>query len=702
MLMNPRAFATLAVAAFACSVLQAATFHVAPSGNDQNGGTQRKPFATLQRAQRAVRELKQSGKLDGPVTVYFHGGTYWLQEPVVFGPEDSGTASAPITYAAAPGERPVLSGGRPITGWRKFDDKLWAADLPDVKAGHWRFNQLYFGGEPRTRARIPNEGFLRVAACPEGTPKTANYHKACQTFEFKPGDIRADWSNLQDVEVIVYHFWTDSHLPIKSVDTTSNLVTFACKATKTFTDDFTEDGARYIVENVFEGLDAPGEWYLNRHTGVIFYYPKAGEDMTRVKVIAPRLPAFIRIQGNAVQRHLVEHICFRGLSFQYSHFELPPGNSNGAQGSSSVTAAVTLAGAHQCRFEQCEFKNLGTWAIEAGRGCAENSFTGNEVANVAAGGFRFNGGTERDHPLERDVNNVITDNHLHHYGQVYPSAVGILLMNAEGTTVAHNHIHDGYYTGVSVGWVWGYGRSVSQGNRIEYNHIHHIGQGLLSDMGGIYTLGVSPGTVIRNNLIHDVDANQYGGWGIYHDEGSTHVLVESNVVYRTKFAPFNIHYAKEVTVRNNIFALGRLEQLTRGRMEPHKTVYFENNLVYWQTGELFKSNWKDEPYTFHLNPLNAGGTATLTSTFDMDWNLYFNPARKLEEVKFGGGTWSEWQARGKDVHSLYADPLFVDPEHGDFRLKPESPAFALGFHPIDLSTVGPRTPTGPSLAAHAR
>jgi hypothetical protein len=180
------------------------------------------------------------------------------------------------------------------------------------------------------------------------------------------------------------------------------------------------------------------------------------------------------------------------------------------------------------------------------------------------------------------------------------------------------------------------------------------------------------------------------------------VLVESNVVYRTKFAPFNIHYAKEITVRNNIFALGRLEQLTRGRMEPHKTVYFENNLIYWQTGELFKGNWKDEPYTFHLNPLNAGGTATLTSTFDMDWNLYFNPTRKLEEVNFAGGTWSEWQARGKDVHSLYSDPLFVDPEHGDFRLKPESPAWALGFHPIDLSTVGPRTPTGPPLAARAR
>jgi len=119
-------------------------------------------------------------------------------------------------------------------------------------------------------------------------------------------------------------------------------------------------------------------------------------------------------------------------------------------------------------------------------------------------------------------------------------------------TVAHNHIHHGYYTGVSVGWVWHYQRSVSQGNRIEFNHIHDIGQGLLSDMGGIYTLGVSPGTVIRNNLIHDVDANQYGGWDICHDQASSYLLVESNVVYRTKFAAFNIHFSKEVTVRNNI------------------------------------------------------------------------------------------------------------------------------------------------------
>ena len=270
----------------------------------------------------------------------------------------------------------------------------------------------------------------------------------------------------------------------------------------------------------------------------------------------------------------------------------------------------------------------------------------------------------------------------------------MLLTDTEGNTVAHNHIHHGGYTGVSIGWVWGYQRSVSQNNRVEFNHIHHIG-GVLSDMGGIYTLGVSPGTVIRNNHIHDVDANHYGGWGIYHDEGSTHLLVENNVVHHTKFAPFNIHFAKEVTVRNNIFALGKLEQASRGRSEPHKSVFFENNIVYWREGELLSKNWNDVPYTFHAHPKDKSGTQCLTSTFEFDWNLYFNPAKKRDEVKWAGATWAEWQKRGKDRHSQYADPLFVNPEQGDFTLQPGSPAVALGFQPIDLGKVGPRIKTGP-------
>ena len=263
----------------------------------------------------------------------------------------------------------------------------------------------------------------------------------------------------------------------------------------------------------------------------------------------------------------VEHPRFRNLSFAYTNFEFAPGDSNDRQGSANVPAAVTLCGARSCAFEQCRLFNFGTFGFEVMAGCSDNDLTGNELAQLAAGGIRVGGGRETSPPWERTRN-----------------------------------------------------------NRVEFNHIHHIG-GVLSDMGGIYTLGVSPGTVIRNNHIHDVDANHYGGWGIYHDEGSTHLLVENNVVHHTKFAPFNIHFAKEVTVRNNIFALGKLEQASRGRAEPHKSVFFENNIVYWREGELLSQNWKDVPYTFHAHPKDESGTQTLTDTFEFDWNLYFNPTK---------------------------------------------------------------------------
>jgi hypothetical protein len=264
-------------------------------------------------------------------------------------------------------------------------------------------------------------------------------------------------------------------------------------------------------------------------------------------------------------------------------------------------------------------------------------------------------------------------------------------MNTASNLVAHNHIHHGGYTGISVGWVWGYGRSISRDNIVVKNHIHHIGQGLLSDMGGIYTLGVSPGTVLKGNHIHHVEANHYGGWGIYNDEGSSHILIENNVVHDTKFAGYNIHYAKELTVRNNIFACGRLQQLSRSRVEPHKSVFFENNIVYWTEGKLLDNKWNDEEYEFYMNPKGDRGTVKQTRTFEMDYNVYFNPNLTREQVDMNGLTWSQWQQRGLDNHSIYTDPLFVDPRQRDFRLQANSPAFKLGFQPIDMSDVGPRS-----------
>ena len=662
--------------------------YVAPDGNDANPGTAVAPFATLQRAQQAVRALRS---VDGrpPATVYLRGGEYSLDAPLVFTSLDSGAADAPVTWEAYPAEEPLVTGGRRIQGWERSDDGRWRVQIPEVAGGDWYFNQLYVNGELRHRARIPNEGFLRVAGHPCGA-RDVHYHTDCDRFGFAAGDIDPDWKNLDDVEVIVYHFWTDSHLPIKEIDEEDNIVIFEHEAGKVFTDDFTDGGARYIVENVWEGLDAPGEWYLDRTDGMLYYIPMPGENMLEAEVIAPVIPEFMRFEGDPMSRDYVEHITFRGITFSGTNWQLPPGNSNDRQGSASVPAAITLVGARNIHFDGNHIKNTGTWAFDVREGCSENLFTHNELSYLAAGGIRVGGGDEEEPPLMRAGNNLIADNHLHHYGEVYPSAVGILLMHTNGNAVVHNHIHHGYYTGISIGWEWGYQRSVSRDNVVAYNHIHDIGQGLLSDMGAIYTLGVSPGTVIRGNLIHDVDSNHYGGWGIYNDEGSTHHLIEDNIVYNTKFGGYNIHFAKEITLRNNIIADSRIELVSRSRVEPHQSVFMENNIFYWTDGKLLGGNWSDEPYTFHFHPKNESGTREVSQTFESDWNLYYNPTLTRDEVRFGDETWQEWQARGKDVHSMYADPMFRDPGDGDFSIAPESPVWGLGFREIDISKVGPR------------
>jgi hypothetical protein len=294
---------------------------------------------------------------------------------------------------------------------------------------------------------------------------------------------------------------------------------------------------------------------------------------------------------------------------------------------------------------------------------------GNEVAWIAAGGIKVSGAVVPE-PL-RTGETIIADNQLHHLGRLNHSGVGVLIMNAFGNTVAHNEIHDLYYTGVSVGWVWGYGPSVSRDNRIEFNHIHHVGQGLLSDIGGVYLLGLSPGTVVRNNIVHDV-AGHDKAWGLYTDEGSTGIVPENNLVYRTTHGSLHQHYGRDNLVRNNIFAFGRDEQIVRSRDEPHRSFTFERNIIYYRTGELFSSVW-------------SGGTDRIV----LDHNLYWNPTGV---PRFPVDSIETWRARGFDTHSIVADPLSVDPDRDDFRLKPGIPALKLGFRPPDLSAVGPRTP----------
>jgi len=666
-----------AAASGAARAAEETVFHVAPDGNDAWSGTKAAPnenrsdgpFASLSAARDAVRKLKAQGPLTQPVRVLVRGGRYELAEPLVFTAQDSGTEKAPIIYAACPGEKPIVSGGRRITGWKQAERGLWTAEVPEVKEGKWSFRQLVVNGERRFRPRLPKDGFYFVKSL-AGIAFNVKYDTPMKKFEFKPGDINAKWTNLNDVEIVALHFWVDTHLLVENVDEAANTVTLAKSSRRKLTDDYTNKGARYYVDNVFEALDTPGQWYLNRTAGTLYYLPKTGEDMAKAEVIAPRVPSLVRFEGNADAGQFVEHIELQGLTFADNAWDLGPKDAGDSQAAASVPGAVFAQGVRNCAVRQCKLENLGTYGIELGRGCSNVTIVGNELAHLAAGGIKVSGGDAKSPEAQRTGNSRLTDNEIHHLGEVFHSGVGILVQHSAGNTVAHNHIHHLYYTGISVGWVWGYGPSVSRDNKIEFNHIHDVGQKLLSDMGGIYMLGVSPGTVVRNNLIHDVDSWGYGGWGIYTDEGSTDILIENNVVCRTKSGGFHQHYGKENIVRNNVFALAREEQIARSRMEQHVSFTFERNIVYFKEGPLLGKNWKDDK-------------------FKLDNNVYFNAGGK--PVTFPGGLNLEaWQKRGCDAHSIIADPLFVDPDKGDFTLKPDSPALKLGFQQIDLSAVGTR------------
>jgi hypothetical protein len=650
--------------------------YVSPEGSDAWSGTLAAPaldrtdgpLATIAGARDAIRRLKAAGPLRQPVHVSVAAGEYAVTAPIAFGPEDSGTAECPITYAGDASARPVITGGRRVTGFREERGR-WVAHIPEVEAGQWTFAALWVNGERRTRARTPNEGYLYTAGqAPPVTDATTGKpaSSARVAFRYREGDLEP-WARLEDAVVTVYQSWEVGHQRVASLDPVKRVVTFRSPLPWPF--DTWGGDVRYAVEDVPEALDAPGEWYLDRATGTLTYIPLPGEDMQTATVIAPIAKQLLVLAGDPAREQLVSHLRFANLRLEHTDWEVPPEGHAAAQAACDIGGAVEAVGARECRLEGCEIAHVGTYGAWLRAGSQDCRLERCEVHDLGAGGVRL--GEQVDAATEPEVaqRNTVDNCFIHDGGKIDPGAVGVWIGRTSYNRVTHNEICDLYYTGVSVGWSWGYAPTSAHDNLVEHNHIHDIGRGVLGDMGGVYCLGDSPGTVIRGNLVHDVYDHGTGSLAIYTDEGSTGILIEGNIGYGTTYANFHQHYGRENVVRNNIWALGRDYQLSRARQEEHLSFTFERNIVYFDNGKLLKGGWTND-------------------RFVMDRNLYWDASHPDGDIRFGEATFAEWQARGHDQHSLIADPQFVDPAHYDFRLKPTSPAFALGFVPIDASTIG--------------
>ncbi len=696
---------------------------VSPNGNDQWSGSRPEPtrdgsdgpLATLAGARDEIRRRKGmivskqvetlSGGMSRSTTVWIRGGRYALTEPVVFDQRDS----APVTYSAFPGETPVFHGSRRITGWRLekvngFD--AWIVDLPEVADGSWYFRELFSGGERCRRPRHPGRKLLRMEHVP-GLPETGSWRSGGGYTEFRagPGDIPR-LMNLSDVEVVYLHYWIEERSTIVSYDEQTRMVTMARPSRAPLFSAKGNQLAEYYLDNVFEELKEPGEFYLDRRTGRLTYVPRPGEDPQKTEVFAPCTLQLLALTGDTDRGECVEFLRFRGITFEHTDWRHPDVSDDGArfiepsgdhiqfenrrhyrvnnaaasQAAADVPGVIFLEAARHCAFLGCTIQNIGWYGVQISDACRGISVRHCTIREMGAGGVKIGGASAFDPPHRRTGDHAVTDNEITAGGRVFHSAAGVLCMNSFNTEISHNHIRDLYYTGISCGWVWGYMESVNRDNRIEKNHIHAIGQGVLSDMGGIYTLGVQPGSVIRGNLIHDIEMAHYGGWCIYPDEGSSHLLIEDNVCYRTNDTIFNEHYGRENLVRNNIFAFGESAILSHGRADRGQvSIRFERNAFLSDGSPIFRTG-----YGAKLREPNHA------SDLNVLWDTRGEPPVFSEQRSDLKLTYSEWKALGHDAHSVVGDPLFASPHDGDFTFPPESPLNEVGFTTIDMSDVGPR------------
>jgi hypothetical protein len=527
-----------------------ADFVVATTGNDDNPGTVDKPFATLARAREAVRKLNASGPPKATVTVLVKGGTYALKETLVFGPEDSGTPERRIVYAAYPGEKPVLSGGRAIIGWKPGEGGRWMAEVPSARGGGWRFTQLFVDGKRQTRARLPDtddwQKWWRVAAGPNDAT----------SFRF-PEKTLKNWSNVEDVEinVIPQYYWQNQVIPLKGVDEKSRNATLAAPLPAYAVC----VGNPFRAENVPEGVTRPGTWSLDTTTGIVTLWPEDGVGLSRSVVTAPVLPLLIHCEGSEKGGRLVRDLTFRGFTFtQTAQVPLSRRDPKDTGTLDTNDCALLLQGAADCAVEDCRFVETGGYGVRLQHAATGNRITENEFVGCGGGGVLLTGYG----PGTRDVNrgNVIAGNHIHHSGVFFWHACAISGTQSGENIVAFNHIHDLPYGGIlfadcSVDYFKEFrgkqGRGFqfrweeigddpltfqsvkrfthSRKNQIAYNTIHDVMQ-RLHDGGAIHLGFVGGENVVRGNLIHGVRGSG-SGWGLYTDAETNREVLEGNVVW---------------------------------------------------------------------------------------------------------------------------------------------------------------------------
>jgi hypothetical protein len=641
-------------------------------------------LATPLAARDRIRSLKaeHKGAASGPITVEFAPGLYALAGPLVLEPQDSGDPDAAVTYRAAPGSEVVLSGGTRLPAWHnaKLDGHdVWATAYRSPAPANLR--ELWVSGERRTRARHPNNGYLQVRDVPDlpkGTPEKPgpNY------FRYRDEDA-ALWTSIEPgTEVVAYTRWVSSHMHLDQVDAPAHIAKFDRRTMFVL-----RPGDLYFLEGQRRFLDAPGEWWHDEKAGILYYLPMPGETQDKAAAAVPRLDQLLSLAGDPGHGSFVHDVNFEGLTFSHATWWYPddapqsdkPKDDaplSAFQAAWKVPGAIRADGAQRVEFRHCTFAHLGGYAVELARGCTDNTLSSCTLTDLGAGGVRIGETQLRDAEAEQTKRNTVSDCIIQDGGHLFPEAVGVWIGQSADNTIEHNRIADFLYTGISIGWTWGYGPAHGGGNIVRFNDIGPIGtrpssrphartEPLLGDMGGVYTLGAQQGTIIANNLIHDVSGHTIA-WGIYFDEGTSGAIAERNVVMHTTHGSFHQHYGQDNIVRNNLFMDPGVASLWRTRKEDHLSFTLTDNvIVVPPDGQAFHNNWTGDKFALSDNAY-----------------LYTNNPPKFPADR----SLEAWQNSGQDAGSLVER---IDPGLA------QNPAaiierFRDRLGDINLTSIGPR------------
>ncbi|MDC0584723.1 right-handed parallel beta-helix repeat-containing protein [Bacteroidales bacterium] len=727
-----------------------ADFYVSTTGNDGWSGTLASPnnaqtdgpFATLDRARKAVRELKSTKQDD--ISVYIRGGRYFLSETVIFNLEDAATDMHTITYAAYPGEEPIFSSGVNIDGWKELGwnippelpemakNNIWTTDVPEELG---RFKTLYDGDSRLPRARC--QGFN-----PLPLKNNDENHDPFNTMAFPKGELKS-WDNIEDVELVIRPIpWTMHILPLKSVDMEASIAKtsvrgiYGLKVNRRLS-----EGKAAWIENVLEGLDSPGEWVLNTLEKKLYYWPIG--DKPSDQIFAPTLTVLIKVEGkidfDGPTDAPVKGLVFKDLTFtQADRGTINENDKASIQHDWEIIdkddALIRFRGSENCVVKNCKFYNSGGSAIRMDLYSQGNHVEGNEINNLGGGGIHFIGygpGTKNV-----NKNNKIINNHIHHVGQLYWHAHAIVVWQSGDNLVSHNYIHHVPRKAICLSGVrphffqpnraavkyklrecapairwheikdsvkvsesaielgrihkanvfepmeWPeitvYLHTVN--NVVEYNEAYRTNE-ILGDGSSMNVSGAGEGNVLRRNYIHHIFNPDLHG-AIRTDDYQNGTLIEENVIFRTNSDGICLRH-NNTAINNIVCDVDNLDGRESG--VSCKYLWIGHNKL---DGSIIDKNIYFHPGNHQMFIGRGYGpdvweNLRLMDGGSIDSNIYFNALASDNPAII-----EKMRSLGHDKNSAYIDPLFEDWENGDFRLKPNSPALKMGIKSIDIREAG--------------